>query len=127
VAGGAFPPVVGVGLVTKAILSGHPGAAVAGAVAGALPPLVYTLVLAREGRLFLRAESEIVRSRSQIRAVGIPLGWALAAVTLLAATMLEGSASVILSAMLGGAALGFWPGLLANFLRLRREQWTRQP
>jgi hypothetical protein len=23
-----------------------------------------------------------------------------------------------------GALLGFWPGLLANYLRLRREKWT---
>ncbi len=45
------------------------GCAVAG---GVVPPLVYTVVLAKEGRLFLRDAEEIRRSRARIMAVAIP-------------------------------------------------------
>jgi hypothetical protein len=35
-----------------------------------------------------------------------------------------GAAVPLFYAGLGGAALGIWPGLFANFLRLRREEWV---
>ncbi len=97
------------------------GCAVAG---GLVPPLVYTVVLAKEGRLFLRDTEEIQRSRARITAVAIPAGWALGAALTVVAVLFGGLSKVTLLAVLGGAMLGFWPGLLANFMRLRREEWT---
>jgi hypothetical protein len=94
-------------------------------VAGAVVPLAYTIVLAREGRLFLRGEDAIERSRLKIARVGIPVGWLLGVGLLAAALALGGLAALVFYAALGGLALGFWPGLVANFLRLRREAWTQ--
>jgi hypothetical protein len=97
------------------------GCAVAG---GLVPPLVYTVVLAKEGRLFLRDMEEIRHSRARITAVAIPAGWALGAALTVVAVLFGGLSKVTLLAVLGGAMLGFWPGLLANFMRLRLEEWT---
>jgi len=99
------------------------GCAVAG---GVVPPLVYTVVLAKEGRLFLRDAEEIRRSRARIMAVAIPAGWALGAAPMVLAVLFEGPSKVTLLAVLGGAILGFWPGLLAKFMRLRREEWRAE-
>ena len=92
------------------------GTAVVGA---ALIPLVYTLKLHHEGRLYLRNEAEIEANRSRIQRVSIPLGWTLAAVLLLISFVF----STAVYAVMGGLLLGLFPGILANFLRLRREVW----
>jgi len=124
-----FPPAVaGILLAAAAVEAastpkGWPAFASA-LVAGAAPPLVYTVVLAREGRLFLRGDA-VERSRTRIARVGIPLGWLLGATLLVASLAAAGLSAVVLYALLGGVALGVWPGLLANFLRLRRERSTR--
>src|SRR6266498_2857266 len=76
--------------------------------------LVYTVVLAKKGRLFLRDAEEIRRSRARIMAVAIPSGWALGAALMVVAVLFGGLSKVTLLAVLGGAMLGFWPGLLAN-------------
>jgi hypothetical protein len=89
-------------------------------VAGAAFPLTYTLVLLREQRLFLRDKPGIEKSRDRI-AAGRPIGWLLGACLVAAGVALGGLSKVIVLAVLAGLAFGFWPGLLANFLRLRRE------
>jgi hypothetical protein len=93
--------------------------------AGVTPPLVYTVVLAREGRLFLRREEDVERERARIARIAVPVGWLVGGALLAASLAVAGVSAVVLEAMLGGLALGFWPGLLANFLRLRRETWTQ--
>jgi hypothetical protein len=92
-------------------------------VGGLVPPLVYTVVLAREDRLFLRGQRQIRRSRTQATAA-IPAGWAIGAALVIASALVGDVVRVTLFAALGGAMLGFWPGLLANFVRLRGEEWT---
>jgi hypothetical protein len=47
-------------------------------VAGVVPPAVYTVVLLREGRLFVRDTDAIERNRTKLR-VSVPLGWLLGA------------------------------------------------
>jgi hypothetical protein len=91
--------------------------------AGIIPPAFATVVLARRGGLFLRNERAINRSRESIARFGIPAGWLLGA-ALIAGFAIGGLALVVVLAAGGGALLGFWPGLLANYLRLRREEWT---
>jgi hypothetical protein len=91
-------------------------------VAGAAPPVIYTVVLLREGRLILRDADAIERNRAKLR-VGVPLGWLLGATLVVVLLAAGGSAGVVFVTVLGGIALGLWPGLLANFLRLRREVW----
>jgi hypothetical protein len=81
---------------------------------------MYTLVLLREQRLFLRDKPAIERNRDRI-AAGRPIGWLLGAGLVAAGVALGGFSKVVLLAVLAGVAFGFWPGLLANFLRLRRE------
>ena len=93
-------------------------------VAGLLPPLAYTVVLARENRLFLRDSAAIARSRDRIGRFGISAGWILGVVFVAAAVSFGGLSRVVFFCVLAGASLGFWPGLVANFLRLRREGWT---
>jgi hypothetical protein len=93
-------------------------------VAGATPPLVYTAALAREGRLFVR-DGDARRSRTKVTRVAIPAGWLLGVGLVVASSALGGASALVLETTLGGIALGFWPGLLANFLRLRRDEWTR--
>ena len=93
-------------------------------VAGLLPPLAYTVVLAREDRLFFRDSAAIARNRDRIGRFGISSGWILGVVFVAAAAGFGGVSKVLVFCVLAGASLGFWPGLLANFLRLRREGWT---
>jgi hypothetical protein len=93
-------------------------------VGGLVPPLVYTVVLAREDRLFLRGARQIRRNRARTTAAAIPVGWAVGAALVIASALVGDVVRVTLFAALGGAMLGFWPGLLANFARLRREEWT---
>ena len=90
--------------------------------AGAAPPAIYTLVLIREGRLFLRDADAVERNHARSR-VGVPLGWLLGGTLVVASLAAGGSAGVVFPTVLGGLALGLWPALLANFLRLRREVW----
>jgi hypothetical protein len=94
-------------------------------VAGVVAPVVYTLILAREGRLYLRDSAAIERSRDRISRISIPIGWLLAGAMLAASAVLAGLSSVVVATAPGGAALGIWPGILANFIRLRREVWTQ--
>jgi hypothetical protein len=84
---------------------------------------LYTVWLARRGRLFLRDEAAISENRAKIEGVGIPLGWALGGIALVAAFVLGDAGAAIVMSALAGFLLGFWPGLVANFLRLRREKW----
>jgi hypothetical protein len=93
-------------------------------VAGLLPPLAYTVVLARENRLFLRDSTAIARNRDRIGRIGISSGWILGLALAAAALAFGGVSQVVFFCLLAGATLGCWPGLLANFLRLRREGWT---
>ena len=93
-------------------------------VAGLLPPLAYTVVLARENRLFLRDSAAIARSRDRIGRLGISAGWILGVVFVAAALSFGGVSRIVFLCVLAGASLGFWPGLVANFLRLRREGST---
>jgi O-antigen/teichoic acid export membrane protein len=88
------------------------------AAGGALLPLAYTVKLWREGRLFLRSAKDIARNRKRIDRVSIPLGWLLG----FGLIAFAGNPSVL--AVVGGALLGLFPGLFANFLRLRRELWA---
>jgi hypothetical protein len=85
---------------------------------------LYTLWLARRGRLFLRDEAAVSQNRAKIEAIGIPLGWALGGCALVVAFVLGDSGRIVLMSALAGLLLGFWPGLVANFLRLRREKWS---
>jgi hypothetical protein len=89
---------------------------------GIVPPAVASVLLARQGCLFLRNQAAIERSRDSISRFGIPAGWLLGG-ALLAGFTFGGLFLVAGGAAAGGALLGFWPGLLANFLRLRREEW----
>jgi hypothetical protein len=91
--------------------------------AGIFGPLVATVVLARRDRLFLRGEAEVERNRGRIFRFGTRAGYVLGA-TLVLALAIGGLALVVGLAFGGGALLGFWPGLLANYLRLRREKWS---
>jgi hypothetical protein len=91
-------------------------------IAGVAPPAVYTVVLLREGRLFLRDADDVERNRVRLR-VGVPLGWLLGATLVVVLLATGGSAGIVFVTVLGGLALGLWPGLLANFVRLRREVW----
>jgi uncharacterized oligopeptide transporter (OPT) family protein len=90
--------------------------------AGIVLPLVATVVLARQGGLFLRDERAINRSRDSISRFGIPAGWLLGA-GLIAGFAIGGLPLVVGVAAAGGALLGLWPGIFANYLRLRREGW----
>jgi hypothetical protein len=120
-------------LLFGAILLGAGGAAAADGDAwvayvlaagiGAAVPLLYTLRLARGHRLFLRSDADVARSRRRITAF-MPLGWLLGAAGLVLLAAVGGSERTVFYAGLGGAALGIWPGLFANFVRLRREEWV---
>ena len=89
-------------------------------LAGAALPLTYTLVLFRERRLYLRDEPEIEDSRDRI-AAGRYAGWLLGGSLVVAGVAIGGLSKAVLLATLAGLTFGLWPGLLANFLRLRRE------
>ena len=105
-------------LLARAATSASPTTVAVGAAGGTLLPLAYTLKLRREGRLYLGSDADIERQRERIDRVSVPIGWLLG-LGLVASAGVEG----VLAAV-GGIALGFFPGLLANFLRLRREQWA---
>jgi hypothetical protein len=90
-------------------------------VAGAIAPIVYTLGLARRDRLLLRDEDEIACQRKRLVWLR-PVGWALSAGLVLAILALHGAWHIAALALLAGLIFGFWPGLLANFVRLRRER-----
>jgi hypothetical protein len=81
--------------------------------------LAYTLRLALRRRLFIRDEAAVVASRARITTIGIPLGIAIT----LGVALVSGAAQIAVLAALIGAGLGLEPGLVANFLRLRREEW----
>jgi hypothetical protein len=90
---------------------------------GTFGPLVATVVLARRDRLFLSGEAEVERNRGRVFRFGTRAGYLLGAALVLALAI-GGLALVVGLAFAGGALLGFWPGLLANYLRLRREKWS---
>ncbi len=85
---------------------------------GAAVPLAYTRQLAREQRLFLRGDAS--RTRSRFRFVG----WLVGAAAIVVLGSVGGSGTAAIYGGLGGAALGIWPGLLANFMRLWHEEWA---
>lgn len=90
---------------------------------GVVSGLAFVLRLAFEGRLFLRDEAAIASSRSRIRSIGVPLGVAIAVV----AALVTGETRVAVLAAVAGAGLGLEPGAVANFRRLRREEWLLVP
>jgi hypothetical protein len=90
-------------------------------LACAIAPVVCTVVLARKGRLFLRDADSIDRNRERITRFAIPVGWVLGGALVITSLVSPG---YVLPTALAGLALGFWPGILANFLRLRRERWS---
>ncbi|HYZ78357.1 MAG TPA: hypothetical protein VE596_13385 [Gaiellaceae bacterium] len=96
----------------------------AGLVAGVPAPAHLHSRLARENRLFLRDSAAIARNRDRIGRFGIWLGWILGVVFVAAAVSFGGVSRIVFLCVLAGAGLGFWPGLVANFLRLRREGWS---
>jgi 4-amino-4-deoxy-L-arabinose transferase-like glycosyltransferase len=93
------------------------------ACVGAALPLGYTVQLVRERRLFLRSDRDVARSRSR-RSGAISVGWLVAGVALVAVATLGGSGRAAIYAAFGGASLGIFPGLFANFIRLWREKWA---
>jgi hypothetical protein len=125
-----FPLIGGAGVLAAAAWEAETGpdwlGLALGAVAGAGAFLAYTVKLAREGRLFLRGKREIEQSRERIDRVSVPLGWALGAALVLVGLLAGGTAYVVLLGVLGGTGLGIFPGVFANFLRLRREEWSRE-
>jgi hypothetical protein len=90
-------------------------------VAGATVPIAYTLRLARRDQLLLRDADEIARRRKRLVRLR-SVGWTLAAGLVLAILALHGAWHVAAFGLLAGFMFGFWPGLFANFLRLRRER-----
>ncbi len=85
---------------------------------GAAGPLAYTLQLKREQRLFLRRDAPRTRSRFWF------VGWLAGAAAIVVLGSVGNSGRAAVYAGLGGASLGIWPGLLANFVRLWREEWA---
>jgi hypothetical protein len=83
-------------------------------------PLSSGVVLLRERKLYLRNAREIEANRNRIGA-GRAVGWILGFGFLAAGVGVGGLSEVVLLATLAGVSFGLWPGLLANFLRLRRE------
>jgi hypothetical protein len=90
---------------------------------GAVLPLAYTLQLVHERRLFLRSRAAIRRSRSRVGPL-VVVGWLVGATAVGLLAAVDGSGRTALYAGLGAASLGIWPGLLANFIRLWREEWA---
>jgi cell division protein FtsX len=93
------------------------------AAGGFVAPLVYTAYLARRRRLFLHGAKAIEENRAAI-ARGQGRVW-LVTIVVTALGVAFGSVETVFYAGLGGASIGFWPGLAANFLRLWREEWSR--
>jgi hypothetical protein len=87
--------------------------------------VVYTLSLAHKDRLFLRDPGSIRRNRARIRNISVPWGYLVGLLAFAASFLVGGVARVGFLSLIGGFVLGFWPGLVANFMRLRREGWTR--
>jgi hypothetical protein len=81
-------------------------------------PLAYTLQLKREQRLFLGRDAPRTRSRFWF------VGWLAGAAAIIVLGSVGNSGRAAVYAGLGGASLGIWPGLLANFVRLWREEWA---
>jgi len=86
----------------------------------AIVPFVFTVVLAREGRLFLRNRQGVEQNRRRLEWAK-PVGWVIGLGLLLSGALLGGLSRLIVVCTVAGLMLGFWPGLLANFIRLRRE------
>lgn len=84
----------------------------------------YQVYLALRGRLFPRDAVAIEKNRAAIAQVQAfaPL---FAVGGLVAIGVVTGSTAAVLYGAPGGAVLGFWPGLVANFLRLRWEEWSK--
>jgi hypothetical protein len=91
---------------------------IVGFLAGAAATIAYTYRLARRGRLFVRDKAEIARQRKRIARLR-PVTWLLTAGLVVAIAELHGGWHVGAQALLAGFMFGFWPPLLANFLRLR--------
>ena len=89
------------------------------ASAGFAVGLAYTVWLHREGRLFLRDADPIARSRTRIEGWSVPLGYIVAGVLIVLVTVGTTRLRAVAVALLGGLLLGLWPGLFANYLRLR--------
>ena len=126
-----FPPVViaivGANAALWADSVAHGWTALAiGLLLGAVPALVATVVYARRGKLFLTDEAAIERNRSAISNLSIPLGWALCIVGFVALRWAPDALKIAVLGLVCGVLLGFYPGLLANFLRLRRERFPSE-
>jgi hypothetical protein len=121
----ALPLVFGVSLLAAGAVSAADADAwlvyALAATIGLALPLVYTLRLAREHRVFLRSDEAVARSHRRIGTL-VPVGWLLGAAALVVLASAGGSGTTVVYAALGGASVGLWPGLLANFIRLWREE-----
>jgi hypothetical protein len=93
---------------------------------GAAFPIAYTLDLMRRHRFFLRGEAAIARNRRRIAALQ-PVGWLVGGAALVALAAFGGAGKTVVYASLGGLTIGFWPGFLANFVRLWGEEWDPPP
>lgn len=123
-----FPPVVGASLL--AIGANEPETSddwtvyFVVAASAFLIPIAYTAYLAGKGRLFLRDTTAADRNRTAIAKAQTWGGLAITGI-FVAIGLVTNSVAIVLYAGLGGASLGFWPGILANFVRLWREQWSK--
>jgi hypothetical protein len=94
---------------------------VVAAVVTSAAGIAYTLKLASGDRLFLRSDRAIAKQRSRTPWLML-FGWAIGAAAVIASGVVGESVRSAIYAALGGAVIGLWPGLVANFVRLRRER-----
>ncbi len=97
---------------------------VVASTASILVALTYTAILIRQKRFVLRDKDAIEQNRKRIAGVGVPVGYAILAAIFFVGWIIGDLGGVLIPSILGGMVLGLWPGMLANFLRLRREKWS---
>ncbi len=88
---------------------------------GVLVAIVPIVALARQGLLFIRDPETKERNRAAVGRLVKRFGWLVPGFLVVAFFVFDGLA-VVLPTMLGGFALGYAPGVVVNFLRLRRER-----
>jgi hypothetical protein len=91
---------------------------------GVVAAVLYTVRLSLSGRLFLTERSETRRARQRIESVAIPLGYAVGAAALGIARFASNPVRAAVVGFACAGLLGLWPGLLANWVRLRRQTRT---
>jgi hypothetical protein len=116
-------PLILLGSVAGIASSRHHGVLVAVGclLGGAAISLVYSAVLLHEGRLFLNSRRDVDRNKRRI-AGNQTIGWILGVGFVGGEAFLSGVSRLVLVSIFAGLIFGIWPGLLANFIRLRRER-----